>query len=56
MQAAANPANTNYLYFVVKPCGNGAEVFTGNYQQFLKESQQYQNARAARGGRSPTHC
>jgi uncharacterized YceG family protein len=56
IQAAANPANTNYLYFVVKPCGNGAEVFTGNYQQFLKDSQRYQNARAAHGGKSPTHC
>jgi uncharacterized YceG family protein len=56
IQAAAQPANTNYLYFVVKPCGNGAEVFTGNYQQFLKDSQRYQNARAARGGKSPTHC
>jgi UPF0755 protein len=56
IQAAAQPANTNYLYFVVKPCGNGAEVFTGNYQQFLRESAQYQKARAARGGKSPTHC
>jgi UPF0755 protein len=56
MQAAAHPASTNYLYFVVKPCGNGAEVFTGNYQQFLRDSAQYQQARAARGGRSPTHC
>jgi uncharacterized YceG family protein len=56
LQAAADPANTNYLYFVVKPCGNGAEVFTGNYQVFLRESAQYQNARAARGGKSPTHC
>jgi UPF0755 protein len=56
MQAAAHPASTNYLYFVVKPCGNGSEVFTSNYQQFLRDSAQYQQARAARGGRSPTHC
>jgi UPF0755 protein len=56
MQAAAHPARTNYLYFVVKPCGNGSEVFTSNYQQFLRESAQYQQARTARGGRSPTHC
>ena len=56
MQAAAHPASTNYLYFVVKPCGNGSEVFTSNYQRFLRESAQYQQARAARGGRSPTHC
>jgi UPF0755 protein len=56
MQAAADPASTNYLYFVVKPCGNGAEVFTGNYNAFLADEAKYYSARAAHGGRSPTHC
>ncbi len=56
IQAAAHPANTNYLYFVVKPCGNGAEVFDSSYAQFLRDSQRYQAARAKRGGRSPTNC
>ncbi len=56
LQAAAHPARSNYLYFVVKPCGNGAEVFASSYAQFLHAAQQYQSARAARGGRSPTHC
>ncbi len=56
MQAAADPASTNYLYFVVKPCGNGAEVFTGNYNAFLADEAKYFSARAAHGGRSPTHC
>lgn len=56
IEAAANPARTNYLYFVVKPCGNGQSVFTGNYQNFLHFQQLYQSARAARGGNSPTHC
>lgn len=54
--AAAHPANTNYLYFVAKVCGNGASVFASNYSQFVRDEQQYQSARAARGGRSPTHC
>jgi uncharacterized YceG family protein len=54
--AAAHPANTNDLYFVVEVCGNGAMLFTSNYQQFLQDSQRYQNARAARGGRSPANC
>ena len=27
IDAAAHPARTNYLYFVVKPCGNGESVF-----------------------------
>ena len=55
IQAAAHPANTNYLYFVVEPCGNGAEVFASSYQQFLADAARYQQARA-RLGRSPTHC
>jgi UPF0755 protein len=56
MQAAAHPASTNYLYFVVKPCGNGEQVFTASYDQFLKYVAQYQAARARNGGRSPAHC
>jgi uncharacterized YceG family protein len=56
IQAAAHPATKNYLYFVVKPCGNGEQVFTASYSQFLKLQAQYQSARSARGGRSPSHC
>jgi UPF0755 protein len=56
IEAAAHPAHTNFLYFVVKPCGNGEQTFTASYQQFLHDSAQYQAARAKRGGRSPEHC
>jgi uncharacterized YceG family protein len=56
LQAAAHPPATNYLYFVVKPCGNGAMVFSSSYNQFLADSAKYQQARAARGGKSPTKC
>ena len=56
IQAAAHPAHTHYLYFVVKPCGNGASVFSSNYSQFLADSARYQRARLAKGGRSPTKC
>jgi UPF0755 protein len=56
IEAAAHPAHTNYLYFVAKPCGNGSSVFASSYQQFLADSQRYDQARAQRGGRSPTHC
>ncbi|HUA44793.1 MAG TPA: endolytic transglycosylase MltG [Solirubrobacteraceae bacterium] len=56
IQAAAHPAHTNYLYYVVKPCGNGEQVFSSNYNQFLHDVQQYQQARNARGGRSPERC
>ncbi len=50
IEAAAHPAQTNYLYFVVKPCGNGASVFSSSYSQFLADSARYQQARAAKGG------
>jgi UPF0755 protein len=56
IQAAAHPAHTKDLYFVVKPCGNGEQVFTSSYNQFLIDAQQYQAARAKRGGHSPAHC
>jgi uncharacterized YceG family protein len=56
MQAAAHPTQTNYLYFVVKPCGNGEQVFTSDYNQFLADAQKYQQARTARGGKSPERC
>jgi UPF0755 protein len=56
IQAAARPARSNALYFVATPCGNGRSTFTSSYQQFLIDSQNYQNARAARGGKSPVSC
>ncbi|MBV8999636.1 MAG: endolytic transglycosylase MltG [Solirubrobacterales bacterium] len=56
LQAAARPANTNFLYFVAEVCGNGASVFESNYQQFEADAAKYQQARSARGGRSPTRC
>jgi uncharacterized YceG family protein len=56
INAAAHPASTHYLYFVAKPCGNGASAFASNYGQFQRLSEQYQAARARNGGRSPTHC
>jgi uncharacterized YceG family protein len=56
LEAAAHPANTNYRYFVVKPCGNGEMVFDSNYQQFQRDQARYQTARARRGGRSPARC
>ncbi len=55
IQAAANPANTHYLYFVVKPCGRGEHVFESSYSQFLNDVARYQAARQQRGG-SPEHC
>jgi UPF0755 protein len=56
IQAAAHPANTKFLYFVAKVCGNGASVFESTYKQFQADAARYQQARKARGGRSPERC
>lgn len=56
IEAAAHPANTSYLYFVVEPCGNGTLTFASNYTQFQRDVQRYQSARTKRGGRSPENC
>jgi uncharacterized YceG family protein len=56
IRAAAHPARTHDLYFVVRPCGNGEMTFTSSYSQFLADAHAYQNARAQRGGHSPEHC
>ena len=56
IQAAAHPARTNFLYFVAKVCGNGSSVFESNYKQFQADVAKYQQARSARGGRSPERC
>jgi UPF0755 protein len=56
IQAAAHPAHTNYLYFVARVCGNGSSVFESNYNQFLADEAKYQQARAARHGKSLTSC
>jgi UPF0755 protein len=55
IQAAAHPASTNYLFFVVKPCGNGAHAFASTYSQFQVLQNRYQAARTQRGG-SPAFC
>ena len=56
IQAAAHPPRTSYLFFVVKPCGNGAHVFSSTNAQFLRDQARYNSARAKNGGRSPETC
>ncbi|MGO9751269.1 MAG: endolytic transglycosylase MltG [Solirubrobacteraceae bacterium] len=56
IEAAAHPPSTNYLYFIVKPCGNGALEYASNYRQFLVEDQAYETASAKRAGNSPEFC
>ena len=56
IQAAANPANAKYLFYVVKPCGNGAHAFSSTDAQFQKDVAAYNRARDKRGGKDPSHC
>jgi UPF0755 protein len=55
IRAAANPAKTQFLYFVVKPCGNGEHAFQKTDAEFQAAAQRYEQARVAKGG-SPVNC
>jgi peptidoglycan lytic transglycosylase G len=56
LRAAAHPASTRFLYYVVKPDTCGRHAFSTTYAQFLRDNERYKAARAARGGKSPTKC
>ena len=56
IRAAAHPARTKYLYYVVKPCGRGEHAFSKRYAQFQRDSARYESERKKQGGRSPTNC
>jgi uncharacterized YceG family protein len=56
LKAAAHPARVAYLFYVVKPCGNGAHAFSSTDAQFQRDVAKYNSARAKRGGKSPAKC
>jgi peptidoglycan lytic transglycosylase G len=56
LRAAAHPAHTRFLYYVVKPGTCGRHAFSTTYAQFQRDSARYNAARQASGGRSPTKC
>jgi UPF0755 protein len=56
LKAAAHPAHVNYLFYVVKPCGNGAHAFSSSDAQFQRDVAKYNAARAKKGGNSPAQC
>lgn len=55
IKAAANPVRESYLYYVVKPCGNGTHAFSSSDAQFERDRQAYERAREQRGG-DPSVC
>jgi peptidoglycan lytic transglycosylase G len=56
IQAAAHPARTHFLFYVVKPGTCGEHAFSSTDRQFERDKARYNRARARRGGRSPTNC
>ena len=56
IKAAANPAKTDYLFFVVKPCGEGEHVFSETDAEFQEDVARYNAERDRQGGQSPTDC
>lgn len=54
MKAAANPAKVSYLFYVVRPCGNGAHAFSSTDAEFQKDVAAYDAARAKNGGNDPS--
>uniref|UniRef100_UPI0035653901 endolytic transglycosylase MltG n=1 Tax=Paraconexibacter sp. TaxID=2949640 RepID=UPI0035653901 len=56
LRAAARPARSNAIYYVVKPCGNGAHAFSDTDAEFQRDVAAYNKARDARGGKDPSTC
>jgi UPF0755 protein len=56
IRAAARPARSDYLFFVVKPGTCGEHAFSSTDAEFEEDVARYNAARQRRGGRSPTDC
>ena len=56
IKAAANPAKTKFIYYVVKPGTCGQHAFSTNDAQFQRDVERYNSEREARGGKSPDSC
>ena len=56
IKAAAKPAKTDYLFYVVKVDSCGEHEFAETDAEFQAYVNEYNRAREARGGKSPTKC
>lgn len=56
IRAAANPEDTDFLFYVVEPGTCGEHVFTETSEEFEAAVAEYNAEREARGGQSPTDC
>lgn len=55
LEAAANPADSDFFYFVVKPGSCNEHTFVETEEEFAAAEAEYQTALQAEGG-SPTDC
>ena len=55
-QTTANPANVDYLFYVVKPNTCGEHAFSSTDAQFQEDVNRYNAEREKAGGKSPTKC
>jgi UPF0755 protein len=56
LEAAANPAREDYLFYVIKPCADGAHAFSSTNAQFTRDVAAYEAKREELGGKSPVNC
>ena len=56
IKAAADPADTDYLFYVVKPGTCGEHTFTETLEEHTAAQAKYEEAREAAGGKSPDTC
>jgi peptidoglycan lytic transglycosylase G len=56
IEAAAHPAEVDYLYYVVAPGSCGEHAFSSTEAEFQADVARYNEAREAAGGESPDSC
>ena len=56
IKAAANPADSDYLFYVANPCKPGTHTFHRTLAEFNAAAAKYNQAREAAGGRAPKGC
>jgi len=56
IEAAARPAQVDYLYYVVEPGTCGEHAFSATDTEFQEDVARYNEAREAAGGESPDSC
>jgi uncharacterized YceG family protein len=53
---AADPARNDFVYYVVKPCANGAHAFSSTDAKFQQDVAAYNRKRDELGGKDPSQC